>query len=91
VIHVGIFLVFGLLVYRALEPRIQTVSLNWKRLLLAVAIVVFYGVSDELHQGLVPGRTLDVKDVTADAVGGILSAVLVYFDHKRKSQKNRPE
>jgi VanZ family protein len=38
-------------------------------LLAAFAIAVVYGVSDEIHQSFVPGRTPDVDDVIADAVG----------------------
>ena len=38
-------------------------------LLAAFAIAVVYGVSDEIHQSFVPGRTPDVADVIADAVG----------------------
>jgi VanZ family protein len=33
-----------------------------------------YGVSDELHQYFVPGRSCDVRDVAADAVGAALGA-----------------
>lgn len=32
--------------------------------------VVAFGISDEWHQSFVPGRTADVLDVVADAVGG---------------------
>jgi VanZ family protein len=37
--------------------------------------VVAYGVSDELHQAFVPGRSADVADVLADAVGGALGVL----------------
>ena len=38
-------------------------------LVAAFGIAVLYGISDEFHQSLVPGRTPDVADVAADAVG----------------------
>ena len=34
--------------------------------------VVAYGMSDEVHQAFVPGRSADGADVVADAVGGAL-------------------
>lgn len=42
----------------------------------AVAAATLYGVSDELHQLFVPGRMGDVRDVLADAIGGLIGAVL---------------
>jgi VanZ family protein len=85
-IHIGIFFVFGFLAYRALEPYAKTESFNWKRVTLAVIIVVAYGTIDELHQGSVPGRTLDVFDLLADTIGGILSGgfAYVYFHWTEK-------
>ncbi|MGB5337658.1 MAG: VanZ family protein [Gammaproteobacteria bacterium] len=34
-------------------------------------------MSDELHQLFVPGRSADIFDVLADAVGGLLGAGLM--------------
>jgi VanZ family protein len=65
------------------------VAADWRRIVrrtsvLAVIVAVLYGVSDEFHQAFVPGRTPDVLDVLADAVGAAvavgvlwLSAILV--------------
>ena len=84
-IHFMIYLVFGLLVYRAFEPRVKSPSINWKRLLLAVAAVIIYGVLDEYHQSFVPGRTVDVVDASVDAVGAITSAAIIYLNWKRRN------
>jgi len=54
-----------------------------------VVFSVLYGVSDEIHQIYVPGRTPDSLDVVADAVGAALGVAAlaslkvirkVYFD-----------
>jgi VanZ family protein len=45
---------------------------------LAVVLVIIYGVLDEYHQYFVPGRSPDIYDVMADAVGGILGVWLCY-------------
>ena len=84
VIHATIFFVLGMLVYRALEPRVKVEIFNWRRLLLAVTVVVAYGFVDEFHQSFVPGRTVDIKDASADAVGGIVAGIIIYFASFRK-------
>jgi VanZ family protein len=53
-------------VYRTFQP--------W----LAMILVTLYGVLDEFHQHFVPGRTPDIHDVMADAVGGMLGIWLSY-------------
>lgn len=41
---------------------------------VAVLVAVAYGVSDEVHQAFVPGRSPDVLDLLADAVGAGIGA-----------------
>lgn len=38
---------------------------------MAILITVGYGVTDEFHQLFVPGRSADVYDVLADAIGAL--------------------
>ena len=44
----------------------------------AVIVAGLYGVSDELHQRFVPGRTAELLDLSAD-VGGALCGVLAVW------------
>ncbi len=44
----------------------------------ALVIAVLYGVSDEFHQSFVPGRTPDVADVIADAIGAAAALGIVW-------------
>jgi VanZ family protein len=41
---------------------------------VAVLLTTAYGVSDEIHQMYVPGRSADVYDLYADAIGGGIGA-----------------
>ena len=58
---------------RALDPggtRGRLAAIGW-------ALASLYGVSDEIHQLFTPGRSSDVRDVVADAIGALLG-VLAY-------------
>ena len=85
VIHASIFFLLGILVYRALEPKVKHQGLDWRRLFIAISAVVLYGISDEFHQGFVPGRSVDYRDALADSLGGVLSALLIWLYERRKS------
>ncbi len=45
---------------------------------LAVTLATLYGVSDELHQRLVPARSAEVWDVVADALGATVAALAAW-------------
>jgi hypothetical protein len=45
-------------------------------LVLGAALAAAYGVTDELHQRLVPGRSCDLFDWMADGAGAALAAVV---------------
>jgi VanZ family protein len=49
-----------------------------QQLWLVALAVMLYGISDEFHQYFVPGRSVDVYDVLADALGGLLGAWTMY-------------
>jgi len=84
VIHASIFFLLGLLVYRALEPKVKAPAFDWRRLIIAISAVILYGISDEFHQGFVPGRTVDYSDALADSLGGVFSALLIWLHERRK-------
>ena len=55
----------------------------------AVATVIcstLYGVSDEMHQMLVPPRTVDLEDVVADGIGSAAAAALMYATARLRSR-----
>jgi len=83
IVHITLFFIFGLLVYRALEPINGSGQINFARLFFSIAVVIFYGIMDEIHQGSVPGRTLDAYDALADTVGGLLAGILIYYKRRR--------
>jgi VanZ family protein len=72
--HWVAYLGLAVLVVRALAggwPR----PISARVAALAWLVTVGYGVTDEIHQTLVPGRTGDVADLYADAAGATLATV----------------
>ena len=45
---------------------------------VAVLLATLYGVTDEAHQRFVPGRTAEVSDLVADALGATVAAGLIW-------------
>jgi len=57
---------------------INTIVLTKKssRIFYVLIIGIIYGLTDELHQSFVPGRTSDIYDFLVDLIGIILSLCL---------------
>ena len=72
--HALAYLILGVLVARALGGGLP-VRLTWATILLALAITIGYGASDELHQRFVPGRSADLMDLYADALGACIGTI----------------
>ncbi|MDT8339981.1 MAG: VanZ family protein [Longimicrobiales bacterium] len=64
VVHFALYFVLGSALAHA-RGRTPSPIPHWILLLAGL----LYGVTDELHQGLVPGRTPSLADLTADATG----------------------
>ncbi len=73
--HVVVYALLAWLAARAfatLSRKTQTGWLPWA----AAVFAVLYGLSDEVHQSFVPGRSADVWDLVADTVGAAGGALL---------------
>jgi VanZ family protein len=62
--YFGLALLVGRAVHGGLPAR-----LSGRGVLLTLVVTVGYGVTDELHQIFVPGRSPELYDVAADAAG----------------------
>jgi len=84
--HFLTYAVLGALVWVALYPR------KHAHTALAVAVLVSsaYGVSDEIHQAFVPGRTPDVVDWGVDTLGALVGATVVWLATRTKGARRRP-
>ena len=71
--HFFAYLVLGMVVLFAM--RKMGVA-GTKGILLALAVCVVYAISDEWHQGFIPGRTPKLMDILIDSSGSLLGTVL---------------
>jgi VanZ family protein len=60
-------------------------SSGWRAVVLASA----YGVTDEVHQAFVPGRTSSVEDWAADTIGAVTGIVLVLLVARVRRLRDR--
>ena len=85
--HLGVYFVLALLVYRALRVKELFPRLHSHATSVTMLLIALYGASDEFHQVFVPGRSVDLFDWLADALGGVLCALVVVLLTRRHSRK----
>ncbi len=66
----------GLALLLALAAGAAKPEWRGKAALLALAVAVVYGASDEFHQAFVPGRVADVFDWLLDSAGALVGAAV---------------
>jgi VanZ family protein len=71
VVHVAIFFILGWLSHRAFTHQ-SSELISKMSLYLTQVVTILYGFADEFHQLFVPGRSADMYDMAADALGGFL-------------------
>ena len=84
--HMTEFAILAWLWWRALRRPVRRDSRpwSWRVAALAVAAVVLYASSDEIHQAFVPNRTASVKDVCIDTAGGIIGIGLLWVIYRKR-------
>ena len=87
-VHLVEYAALGFAICRAFTRRMAARTGTGRRgpaaLLGAIAVATLYGVLDELHQTLVPGRVFDLADLLADAVGASLGATVGWRRYQRR-------
>lgn len=80
--HFSVYFVLAILVWWVLGGFGLDGRPRW---MLAFALAVLYGVSDEWHQSFVPGRTPDILDVLIDALGAACGLIVIGWADARWS------
>ena len=72
--HVGAYALLAWLAARAFATLALKPSAGWVPWAAAL-FAALYGLSDELHQSFVPGRSAEAWDLVADTIGAAIGAL----------------
>ena len=75
--HLIAYAVLGFLGVGAL--KITEEGYRHRQVWFVALVVMLYGISDEIHQYFVPGRSAETLDAVADAVGAMLGAWTMFY------------
>ncbi len=75
--HFFAYFILAILLYLTLSFQEKSIFTQRNAALLTIAIILLYGVLDELHQMLIPGRSAEFLDWAADAIGTICGVLIV--------------
>lgn len=91
--HIFLYAVLSFLTLSAVQGRSNNGSRerslfsDRKLIFFAVAFSIFYGITDEYHQGYVPGRFVSFGDLGLDAFGAVLGAIFFQFLNRGQKPK----
>lgn len=85
--HFFAYAIFGALLVRALAMRRRLPVVRDCTVALVLGIV--FAMTDEWHQGFVPGRSMDMLDCVADAIGVIIGAYGYLWLSQRRALHRR--
>ena len=75
--HLLAYLVLSILLYLTLLFQKKSALLKNYAMLFTLLIVFAYGVLDEVHQLMIPGRSCELLDFLADVLGGIIGIIII--------------
>jgi VanZ family protein len=77
--HFAAYMVLTILLTLTLMVQERSRFLKKYVYIIATAIAVVYGIFDELHQALIPGRSCEFMDWVADFGGAVTGALIIYI------------
>lgn len=83
--HIFVFFLFTLFLLISLLQGKEKFSI----FILAIAISIIYGISDEIHQFFVPGRFCSLLDVGVNGVGILFASMSYLILIKYRERKNK--
>jgi VanZ family protein len=75
--HLLAYFVLSILLYLTLLFQKKSVLLKNYAMLFTALIVFAYGIIDEVHQLMIPGRSCELLDFLADMIGGIIGIIII--------------
>lgn len=83
-VHLILYAGLGFLMLRGFDPEAR-------RIWLIVCFSVAYGLLDEAHQWLIPGRTPSLLDALADALGSVVGVLIAARQLNRGNSGKQPD
>ena len=77
--HLIAYFILAVLLNLTLIYQRKSQLLFEKAPIATIVICLFYGALDEVHQLFVPGRSAEILDWVADALGTTAAVLLIYF------------
>ena len=75
--HFFAYFILSVLLYLSVSFQEKSMFIQRNAALLTIAVILLYGVLDELHQTLIPGRSAEFLDWAADAIGAICGVLII--------------
>jgi VanZ family protein len=88
--HLLAYLGLGVVTIRAVAGGLPA-AIAWRTAAVAIAIAVGYAVTDEFHQMFVPGRSAQLSDLLADAIGVVAGISLCWVLGLMARYRHQPE
>ena len=82
--HLTEYAILAMLLWRSIRQpeKSRPRPWRWDEAGLALALVLLYAASDEIHQIFVANRTALTTDVAIDTSGGVVGLMLLWGTHK---------
>jgi len=77
ILHIILYGGLGLIICRFLANDLRRSAPA--AMIVACALTMLYGLSDEIHQSFVPGRNVSVSDFISNTTGAVLAVLFWYF------------
>jgi VanZ family protein len=84
-VHITEYAILAGLLWRALGGGTER-----RVMLAALAVAVFYAVSDEFHQSFTPGRSPSPVDVLIDGTGAAAGLMVLAALQRRRGRRGQP-
>lgn len=89
VVYFGLYLLF----FYSLKNQTKFTKLHSSPFFFALLFTSLYGITDEVHQYFVPGRSSDILDWVSDTLGALLCLIFIKIFYKKLPfiNSNKPE
>lgn len=92
-VHFVVYFGLCLLFFYSLKNQTKFTKLHSSPLFFALLFTSLYGITDEVHQYFVPGRSSDILDWVSDTIGALLCLLFIKIFYKKLPfiNSNKPE